>query len=427
MGQAEGSQLLAEEPTMRAVALMSGPSLLERPGSGIKLGFSKPAPLGLSRPSTGLRNSSDVASSEASFGIQEEWTASACPAMWDVQPEDLEMVPLDFPLERTHREISDASASEVSARISDALRSLSIEAEYDCKKAKAKCKTGDLVSFRIRMYAGGENAQPVVVEVQRRCGPASSFMRSCRAILNSAEGIKVTKAAKPSKVPPFMKKPIGQMKCLELLASKPDNVEGLSLGELDCVMNLLRSKQRDSNVLGLENLCCITDPIKTTCLVAIRVSKCVVLGDETYDLREEIRALTERDLFAPGFDEEEGPSDHAENLRHLCLSVFANALSTCANDGCLAAAVEEQKWFADHLIPLLVDELKRAPLSACIAYKAASCIQSLLQCSDVARTILEKNGGAEALEKALEVGQHSHELLATESSRCLKAMEAPLV
>jgi hypothetical protein len=394
--------------------MMSGPTLIERPVAGAKLGFTKPPALGLKRPvlQGGIK-------SDASFGVEEEWSAMMSPSLWNVKCEDLEMVPLDFPLERTNREIVGATASEVSSRISNVLRCLSIEADFDDKKAKAKCKSSDLVSFRIRLYSGGEQGQPVVVEVQRRCGSASSFMYSCRAILNSAEGKGVEEAwGMKRKVPPFMKTPIGQMKCLQSVLPKNENVDEVVIAELDRVMEMLRSKQRDSNVLGLENLCNITDPLKTVPLVAIRVSKCVVLGDEKYDVREEIRALTERDVFVP----EDGPSEHAEDLRHLSLAAFANALSTCSKDGCLTAAVKDQKWFADHLIPLLIDELKRAPLSACIAYRAASCLHSLIECSLEARIILEKSGGVDALEKAHEFGLRSHELLANETLRCLKVV-----
>jgi hypothetical protein len=396
--------------------MMSGPTLMEGPVVGGKLGITKPA-LGLSRPSLhGKSFKPDV-----SFGVQKEWSAMMSPSLWNVKCEDLEMVPLDFPLERTNREIMGEKASVVSSRISNALRCLSIEADYDDKNAKAKCKSSDLVSFRIRLYSGGEEGQPVVVEVQRRCGSAFSFMRSCRAILNSAEGKGIEEALGMKKVPPLMKKPIGQMKCLQSVIPKDENVDESVIAELDCVMEMLRSKQRESNILGLENLCNITDPLKTVPLVAIRVSKCVVLGDEKYDVREEIRALTERDVFTP----EDGPSEHAEHLRHLSLAAFANALSTCSKDGCLTAAVKEQKWFADHLIPLLLDELKRAPLSACIAYRAASCLYSLIECSAEARIILEKSSGVDALEKAHEFGLGSHELLANETLRCLKVVNVP--
>jgi hypothetical protein len=401
--------------------MMSGPTLIERTVAGGKLGFTKPQALGLSRPSLragGTQPHVNSFTPDASFGVEQEWSAVMSPSLWNVKCEDLDIVPLDFPLERTNREIMGATASVVSSRISNALRCLSIEADYDDKNAKAKCKSSDLVSFRIRLYSGGENGEPVVVEVQRRCGSASSFMFSCRAILNSAEGKGVEEALGIKEVPPFMRKPIGQMKCLQSVVPKKENVDEVVIAELDCVMVMLRSKQRDSNVLGLENLCNITDPLKTVPLVAIRVSKCVVLGDEKYDVREEIRALTERDVFAP----EDGPSEHAEHLRHLSLAAFANALSTCATDGCLTAAVKDQKWFAEHLIPLLLDELKRAPSSACIAYRAASCLHSLIECSVEARIILEKSGGVDTLEKAHEFGLGSHALLANETRRCLKVV-----
>lgn len=393
--------------------MMNGPTLIEGPVGG-KFGFSKPPALGLSRPSQNVKSFK----ADTPFGVEKEWSAMMSPSLWNVKCEDLEMVPLDFPLERTNREIMGETASVVSSRISNALRCLSIEADFDDKKANAKCKSSDLVYFRIRLYSGGEDGQPVVVEVQRRCGSASSFMHSCRAILNSAEGKGIEEALGMKKVPPFMKKPIGQMKCLHTVVPNNENVDEAVIAELDCVMEMLRSKQRESNVLGLENLCNITDPLKTVPLVAIRVSKCVVLGDEKFDVREEIRALTERDVFVS----EDGPSEHAEHLRHLSLAAFASALSTCSKDGCLTSAVKDQKWFADHLIPLLLDELKRAPLSAGIAYRAASCLYSLIECSVEARIIVERSGGVDALEKAHEFGVGSHGLLANETLLCLKVV-----
>ena len=125
--------------------------------------FGKAPPIGLSKPKLGLTQS------RTSFTVTQEWTSQ----QWDVKGHDLEMVPVDFPLERTHREIR-CDASEVAKRISSSLQRLSIDAEYDNEKAKAKCKTMECVKFRIRLYASGENGQPVVVEVQRRSGSTSS-------------------------------------------------------------------------------------------------------------------------------------------------------------------------------------------------------------------------------------------------------------
>lgn len=347
---------------------MSGaPSLFESRGSSGLL-FGKTPPIGISRPPVGLK---PLSRQEDPFAVKKEWCGVADSTIWDVKGEDLEQIPLGFQLERTHREIRDADAAEVASRITKTLCQLSIEAEYDCKQAKAKCKTNDYVGFRIRLFAGGENGQPVVVEVQRRCGSASSFMRSCRAILDAAEGKTVAVPAQ-KKLPPF--KPVSQMKCLQSVIKQEEKKDDGSEAALDGVLDMLRSKRSDLNVLGLENLVCLTDPLKTCPVAALRVSRCVAVGDDKFDVREEIRMLTERDVFASGFEEEETAARHMDHLRHLALQIFANSLSMCSKDGCLSLACE-QKWFADHLIPSLVDELKRARSSACKPIKQPAVLQ----------------------------------------------------
>src|SRR3569832_1299863 len=199
--------------------ISSSPSLVETRGP-IFGGSKVPPPLGLSRPSLGLKPLAKT----SSFGVKNEWSGVTSVASWNVKSEDLELVPEDYPLERTHREIMDTDVSVISNRISLALSSMSVEAQFDCENAKAKCKTGDYVGFRIRLYAGSESGQPVVVEVQRRCGSASSFMQTCRAILLAAEGKDIATANSKPSLQPFMKKPIGQMKCLQSIIAKEDTV-----------------------------------------------------------------------------------------------------------------------------------------------------------------------------------------------------------
>lgn len=404
-----------EGPTMRAVAMMSGgPSLIDGRGG---FSFGKAPPLGLSRPPVGLKPLSK-GPREGSFEVKKEWSGVSSSAIWNVKGETLEQIPLGFQLERTHREIIE-DASVVASRITESLRSLSIEAKFDCEKAKVKCKTSDCVGFRIRLYAGGETGQPVVVEVQRRCGSASVFMHSCRAILNAAEG----KAFPVKNASPLMSMPIGQMKCLQSIVHEESKNDNGSEGALDGVMVMLRSSRSDLNLLGLENLCCLTDPLRTAPTAALRISKCVTIGDVKYDIREEIRVLTERDVFASGFDQEqEGADRHVDQLRHLALKVFANSLSMCSKDGCLVAPVKEQKWFGDNLIPSLVDEVKRAPTSACNAHQATCCLHSLASCSDHARRLVVDAGAVESLKEALEFGEARHALLAMESRQCLKLL-----
>jgi hypothetical protein len=364
---------------------------------------------------------SKMASKASSFGVKNEWSGVAsADASWNVKGEDLEVVPVDYPLERTHREISDADASLVAARISEALASMSIETEFDCKNAKAKCKTGDYVGFRIRLYAGDESGQPVVVEVQRRCGSVSSFMSTCRAILSAAEG-KPTSQAAEKRGPPT---PVGELKCLASEFQKELNVGEEADAALAGVIRMMRSSQLDTNLLGIENLVSLTDPIKTSPSVALAVSKSIALGDDKYDMREEIRLLTERDVFASDTnDREEGISPPAEQLRHFALIVFANALSVCAKDGSLEGAVKSQSWFSEQLVPSLLGELRRAPSNAINAYQAACCLSSLLSCSNCTRRLFLENSVNDVLQQAHSFGQSRHSLLARETELCLKLLD----
>ena len=386
---------------------------LQFPPSG--LGISKPAPLGLTKPPALGRTRSD------SLKVKQTWTGVTAPCAWDVKGEDLDLVPTDFPLERTHRSIECVDAAEVAKRISEALRSHSIEAKYVSKPVKAKCQTNDLVSFRIRLYAGGENGLPVVVEVQRRSGSASCFMKSCRAILAAAEG-KLTVEESPKKcMPPFMK-PVCEMNCLKAALLPPISATLLADDSIKRAATMIRSEQKDTNALGLEDLLSLTDPIKTSPGVTVAVSKCVILGDEKYDIREDLRAFTDRDLFGDD-GEEESVVKHAERVRHLALAVFANALNVCSRDGCLETALEEQSWFKDQFMSPLVDELKLCETSACCAIQACRCIGSLLESSASARSFMQSCGVARALEDAHDYGKAFNDMLAEECARCLKFLD----
>lgn len=394
---------------------MSRTPALILPPSG--LGISKPPPLGIARPG---KLSSRGRS--GSLAVKQTWTGVTVSSAWDVKGEDLEQVPIDYPLERTHRTIEGVDAAEVAKRISEALRTHSIESKFGKKPVKAKCKTNDMVSFRIRLYAGGDNGLPVVVEVQRRSGPASSFMKTCRALLAAAEGKELTEMPISRKMPP-LSKPLGQMKCLQAVSIPSVSISVLSDEEISRAVSMVRSEQKDLNELGLENLLALTDPIKTSPAVALAVSKCVVLGDEKHDIREDIRVFTERDVFEEEAKEEEALMRHAEKVRYLALSVFANGFATCARDGCLEKALEGDGWFKDNFMSALVDELKLCESSASCALQASRCIGSLLESSPSARRFLASQGVSQVLEDANRYGTSCNDLLAEETARCLKFLD----
>jgi len=417
-------QTIEETPVMRSMALLREPPQVlfsgfsaNKQGDALNFSFGleNPKKLGISKPTKGLK----ATKSRESFGVKQEWSATTVPRSWNVNGEELDLVPIDFPLERTHREIKE-DAALVATRISDALKVLSIESEFDNKKAKAKCTTTDCVNFRIRLYAGGEKGMPVVVEVQRRCGSAFSFMRSCRAILDAAEGKQISESIENGKkLPPFIPKPITEMKCIKEVQID-DNKRHLQCVEaLENTIEMIRASRRDLTFLGLENLCSLTDPLKTNPISSLEISKEIILNKQFSDMREEIRVLTDRDLFSSEFDQDDGPQNNAGHFRLLALRVFSNALNLCSSDGCLAKAITEDRWFTEQLIPSFVDEVKRADASPNSAYEAICALMSLINCSSVALQILIDHGCVDALENAKQFGLSHHELLANEALRCL--------
>ena len=372
--------------------------------------FGKAPPVGLKPLSFGARG--------GSVSVKREWNE----ANWKV--EALDPVPLDFPLERTRREIHGSNASQVAERISKTLRLLSVEAEYDGEKAKAKCKTNDMVSFRIRLFAGDEGQQqPVIVEIQRRSGSPSCFMRVCRQILDGAEGMEIAAETVPArkKMPPFMAKaPVGGLKCIQQ-ASLARDPQAEANSSIEKCLVLLRSKEKDTNALGLENLLHMTDPLKTRPDIALIVCKQVISGENSVEIREEIGAMLQKDVFVPEEFEANSMKEVFEKCRHLCLCLLSNVLGLTSKDGCLEGAVKSEKWFAD-LICTLLDEVKAFEESSNNAYEAASGLTALATCSEVARRLMKDNTAVEDLQAAYAFAKVNHELLANETERSLQAL-----
>lgn len=360
-----------------------------------------------------------------SLSVKKEWDGQVeLPACWKVKTNDLEMA--SFPLERTHREIPGVEAEVVCARISEALRRLSIEADFNDKEARAKCRTGDYACFHIRLFAGSEEGQPVVVECQRRSGPGMSFMQSCRAILGAAEGKEVTAEVMKKKMPPFIKCPVANMKCLQgVVPAKADREAEVAVA-LNKAVELLRKDQHDSSVLAMEHLCCLTDPLKTCPETAMKASKIIIVsGDEDkYNIREEMTTLLERDGISPDFDHSDAGHNHFDRLRHEALLVFSNSLALIAKDGSLERAIQEEEWFDEFLIPTLMDHVRSAKTSPNNASVATCCLNSLMSCSTVARGLVREYDGMQVIGQAHEHGAQYHELLAEETRRCMKALEA---
>jgi hypothetical protein len=376
--------------------------------------FGKASPVGIKPLS--LQSKSRAVSD--SVTVKREWNE----ANWQVTA--LDPVPLDFPLERTRREIHNVTATQVADRISKTLRLLSVEAEYDGQKAKAKCKTNDMVSFRIRLFAGDESLQqPVIVEIQRRSGSPSCFMRVCRQILDGAEGLDIEAETVPArkKMPAcMMKMPVSGLKCIQK-ASVDRDPQAEANGSILKSLDLLRSKEKDTNCLGLESLCHMTDPLKTRPDIALLCCKAVISGEHSVEIREEIGVILQKDVFVPEEFEDNSMKEMFDKCRHLSLCLLSNVLDLTSKDGCLADAVKTEKWFAD-LIFTLLDEVKGFEGSSNNAYEAACGLTCLASCSDVARRLMLEQSAVEDLQAAYAFAVCNHELLANETERSLQAL-----
>jgi len=349
-------------------------------------------------------------------GVSHEWEH----CKWKISV--LNEVPVDFPLERTRREIYQVPVAKVVDRITNSLRLLSIEADFDGENAKVKCKTSDMVNFRIRLFAGKATTQePIIVELQRRSGSPGCFMRVAKKVLDAAEGMEIQpeKVLVRKKVPLcMMKTPVSKMKCLQKI-EKQDPHKMIEM-DIKKSLEMLRSKKRDVNSLGLENLCYMTDPLKTQPDMASMSCKAMLLGDHWTEIREEIGELLQSDAFLPEEFETHPCKEVFNRCRHLALVFLANLLALTSQDWCLEDAVKNQEWFTEFLIPSLIDEVKSFEISSNNAYEAACGLTVLAKCSDVARKKMKEKSAVGDLQLANHFAVHNHDLLASETKSCLK-------
>ena len=300
---------------------------------------------------------------------------------------DVPTLPEFHPLERTAVFVEGSTPSEVSERSSQVLRELSIEAEYEDEKAKAKCLTPEGVDCRVRMYRGrGKYSHGIIVEVQRRFGASSNFHKHVEAILFAAEG------ATPPPPPPALR----SADALPLVSDSEDDYAPTSgAGSLKMVEKMFGHGGYDSQYLALQTLSSLTDSKKMGLATAKAVSTDLLMstsevGNKVFDL------LCKK-------DEEEG-----FKLRALAFCILANSLE--ATKGNLDQVIREL------LRPVLLRELNKAESNPRSAQMAARCFEFLYKGDH------DQGEIAAALEKAQSVGAARHAGLYQQAQRCLDKM-----
>ena len=306
----------------------------------------------------------------------------------------------------------------MATRITNCLVARSIEVVYNDVEAKAKCRTSDFVSFRVRLFSDGEDG--VVVEVQRRRGSSFNFMKDCRAILDAAEGRNI--ALSTSSLPAL--KPLSGMACLKGVkidspyTDKPSTVSAVKATE-----DLLTHDQRDTNMLGMQNLEELTNPLSTSQDAVRLAAKSVVTEENSSAIRGAISSLLEFNSLQSeqGYQpaaKDENDFEYDERMHNLSLSVVHNALSAMSEEGSLSRHFKSHEdWFHDTLLPVLVRDVESAedrPHDACMA---AKCIHCLAGCAPSVRESIMGAGALHALAKAKRFGSGNHASLAEVAER----------
>ena len=449
------------------------------PPRGADVGFSQTRSIDIPRPTSlaGVRpatTDNDVIDKASYFGTPTKKSASTSDIKDDDQassnwmPTQLRPVPAFYPLERSSRFVEE-KLSEVAVRISEANRVLSVFAVYDNDTATAALLTAENVEMHLSLWktSGPKQPEGIVVELQRRKGDSIPFHRYSRLILAAAAGefdLEDHVQSHGAELDVVYSKKVQRILNLESeTASEQEN----AIIALEIAHGLLMKDRMDARQLGLESLCLLTDPKKTSVLTAVIASRVVLLGtaqgyeseqdggmmfDEApfQEIREtilsliQLRRIGDIDGFDEGAHAEE--EEHITTLHNLAFAVLANALDVIENEDQRDEAPErtrarartesaesicdsfmtEAKDVTDRpILPTLIQELGKAEHKPHNATLSARCVGSLCRASREARKRAKELSAKQVVQTALQVGTRTHLRLETECKKTEEALTAP--
>lgn len=300
------------------------------------------------------------------------------------------VLPEFHPLDRASVFVPHTRAATVAQRISEVLRERSIEAHFDNTKAKARCVTTYNVDFRVFLYRGQKQySHGTIVEVQRRNGASTLFVKDTQAILEAAEG----------NIPP-PPPPLGSAE-IPLVSDSEDDYDqdsSASLSSLDFVAKMLNFQGYGPNLLALQTLSSLTDPAKMGVSTSKKVSAALVQPSNEVGAK----------VFAIIVDK--NSSEEQEDLRVLCMTVLSHVLQS--TNGNIIAQMREA------LRPVLLKELSMSEKSPQMSYLAAKCLEPLLQKDHAASDFYS------VLDSAQTIGETRHAGLRDQAEKCIRIIDS---
>ena len=382
---------------------------------------------------------------------------------------NLRPVPAFYPLEKSSRFVDD-ELENVTERLAECLRVLSVQAEYNNDTASAYLITAENVEMHLSLWKTTGEQSGIIVELQRRKGDSIAFHRYSRFILDAAIGDFDTQGhiqTHGEDIEIVYSKKVQRLLNVELSrgASEHEN----AVIAIEIAHGLLLKDRMDARQLGLESLCLLTDPKKTGITTALIASHVVLLGtsrgiqglplsaddDMIYDeapfqaIREAILSLVQFGRLGDDIDfEDEDDGETISILHNLALAVLANALDVIENQDRFDQDPEEteKKLAANRvrtesassiasdflnetneiskteILSTLIGELGKAaqkPHNACLS---AKCIGSLCRASDEARRRAKELGAKNVVSTALDVGERTHLKLETQCKEVNKVL-----
>lgn len=462
-------------PEWRSVQVGPREPRLLSPGQLPSLKRDAPAHgLGLKRPEP-ICSSNEVIDTSAYFAkastpmTAETETEPSKGSNWI--PMKLRPVPAFYPLEKSSRFVDD-ELPEVAARLSECMRVLSVQAIYNNEAATAYLMTSENVEMHLSLWqtSGSRYPNGIVVELQRRKGDSIAFHRYSRFILDAAIG--------DFDVAEHIQKYGGDMQFMQ--SKKLQRLLNMDMGRapasehenaviaIEIAHSLLMKDRMDARQLGLESLCLLTDPRKTSIVTSVIASHVVLLGsasglamegedlmfDEApfQEIRESILSLVQfsrigEDEFGDEGHEDDfegrpfGEGEHMSLLHNLALAVLANALDVIENqdkydefpedtekkpaavstDSASSIAgkfMNKTEEISDvEILSTLIEELGKAEKKPHNAHLSAKCLGSLCRASEDAKNRAKELGAKNVVSTALDVGVRTHLKLETECKK----------
>merc|ERR1712232_1018041 len=352
----------------------------------------------------------------------------------------------------------------------DCLRVLSVQAIYNNEKATAHLMTSENVEMHLSLWKTSNSTNSIVVELQRRKGDSIAFHRYSRFILDAAMGDfdAIEHIHKYGQCMNFSQSKKLQRLLHMDMGRAPASEHENAIIAIEIAHSLLMKDRMDARQLGLESLCLLTDPRKTSTTTAVICSHAVLLGsagglateggdlmfDEApfQEIRETILSLVqfsrigEDDYGDEGHDikfEERkiGKGEYMSLLHNLALAVLANALDVIENEEKFDPSPEETEMkpaaveansassIAGNfmtktkeisrvdILSTLIHELGKAEIKPHNAHLSAKCLGSLCRASSDARNRAKELGAKNVVRAALEIGVKTHLKLQTECEK----------